>query len=226
MLELALEKRDVDLDLMKHSVPPKKLSKTKQRILDAAVSAFNEQSFDAVTTASLAERLEMSEGNLWYHYKTKADLLAAIQARFIEDWRSAFSGPIVTGDIVQDYARFFRSWMEIVDRYSFVFRDRAEYGAHSPEFANALPDIYGSLRAQLRDLLVTIHKAGGLSMSEDSIDDLVLNIIITSRFYLEFQKESGMNLPVSPTAVTSHHMTLLKPVMDQRLYSFLADALR
>ncbi|MGB3345182.1 MAG: TetR/AcrR family transcriptional regulator [Aequorivita sp.] len=51
---------------------------TKQKIIDSSVKYFNQHGFTAVTLNEIAGHLEMTRGNLTYHYKTKDELLKAI----------------------------------------------------------------------------------------------------------------------------------------------------
>ena len=57
--------------------------KTRERIIALAQTRFNELGYGNVTTAALAAELGISEGNLWYHFKTKRDLLEVISAEFV-----------------------------------------------------------------------------------------------------------------------------------------------
>jgi len=52
--------------------------KTRDRILKAALTLFNERGEAHVSLAQIAGRLGISEGNLWYHFRTKRDLVAAL----------------------------------------------------------------------------------------------------------------------------------------------------
>lgn len=54
---------------------------TKDKIIDLAIQQFNEKGFGAVSLQELAQSLNMSRGNLTYHFKTKALLLEAIADR-------------------------------------------------------------------------------------------------------------------------------------------------
>lgn len=51
---------------------------TKLNIIEEAKAAFNEKSYEAVSLHELAQRLNMSRGNLAYHFKDKDILLKAI----------------------------------------------------------------------------------------------------------------------------------------------------
>ena len=52
-------------------------SKTRDKLLETSLVLFNERGFGAVTTASIAEKSGVLEGSLWYHFRTKKDILVA-----------------------------------------------------------------------------------------------------------------------------------------------------
>ena len=45
------------------------------RILDASRRLFNERGYVGTTTAAIAAEVRITEGNLWYHFRTKLDLV-------------------------------------------------------------------------------------------------------------------------------------------------------
>ena len=51
---------------------------TKQKIIQGSIALFNRKGFAAISLNGLAEELEMSRGNLTYHFKDKDALLTAI----------------------------------------------------------------------------------------------------------------------------------------------------
>jgi len=60
-------------------------SDTRTRILDAALELFSEQGFDGTTLQQIADRLGFTKAALYYHFRSKDDLLHALV------------GPAVTG---------------------------------------------------------------------------------------------------------------------------------
>ena len=49
-----------------------------QRVLDAAVELFAEHGFDGTSLQQIADRLEVTKAAVYYHFRTKDDLLVAV----------------------------------------------------------------------------------------------------------------------------------------------------
>jgi len=68
---------------------------TKSRIHDVALAVFSERGWDGATLREIAERLEITRPALYYHYRSKEDILASIHrdlARSVDgivDWARA-----------------------------------------------------------------------------------------------------------------------------------------
>ncbi|MBL8594525.1 MAG: helix-turn-helix transcriptional regulator, partial [Devosia sp.] len=69
------------------------MTDTKSRILDTALDLFNEQGTAPVTTNHIAEALSMSPGNLYYHYRNKAEIVRGLFARITAAWAANYAIP-------------------------------------------------------------------------------------------------------------------------------------
>jgi AcrR family transcriptional regulator len=190
-----------------------KRGETRKRIIEGARLTFNTQRYGRVTTAVLARELGLAEGNLWYHFQTKRDLLAAIQADFLANTEALLASGEPDEDPVEAYCAFLKSWRDLFSRYLFVFRDRADYGSHSPELIDAFPGLYNLLETRIDHLFGSLAKAGLLHVTGEEIPDLVFNTVLITRFYFEFQAE---RLPVTDesssagaNAAVLRHQTLI-----------------
>lgn len=54
------------------------MNSTKKNILNAALKLFNDRGYSNVTIRMIAQKLDMSSGNLNYHYKKREDILEAL----------------------------------------------------------------------------------------------------------------------------------------------------
>jgi len=204
-----------------------KRGQTKKRIVDAARDAFNTLRYGNVTTALLAERLGMSEGNLWYHYKTKRDLLDAIQSDFAEDVRETVSALSHWDDPVEAYADFLMAWRDLFAKYFFVFRDRGEYGGHSPDLIELFPMLYQAVEASVTAIFDELIKTGKLSVKAEEVPDLAFNAILVTRYYFEFQEERLSNAAEQSnlTDAMLRHMTLFHGRLDPEVAASVTSAL-
>ncbi|WP_326698193.1 TetR/AcrR family transcriptional regulator [Streptomyces sp. NBC_01754] len=60
------------------STPQPRRGNTRQRIQDVALDLFAEQGYDKTSLREIAERLDVTKAALYYHFKTKEDILEGI----------------------------------------------------------------------------------------------------------------------------------------------------
>lgn len=60
------------------STPQARRGDTRQRIQDVAMELFAEQGYEKTSLREIAERLEVTKAALYYHFKTKEDILISL----------------------------------------------------------------------------------------------------------------------------------------------------
>ena len=163
---------------------------TKERIIQRAVDLFNANGFASVSLFELAKELNMTRGNLTYHFKNKEVLLEAIA----EDlWTKIMIERNKTRQLpsfenlhneVQSYYRIQRS-------YAFIFLDY--HVLNHP----AIKDKFRQLtNQQINDCKATIAfaiTAGNMHPEpfEGIYDNLAFNTWLVSFYWLNQQKVRG-----------------------------------
>ena len=63
---------------------------TKDKILNKALEHFNSEVSSNITTNHIAKALDMSTGNLYYHFKNKESIIRTLLQRMIEEYDEVF----------------------------------------------------------------------------------------------------------------------------------------
>ena len=68
--------------------------KTKERILQTTLLLFNDEGEPNVTTVDISHEMDISPGNLYYHYKGKEALIVALYDRFESEMVDILRAPL------------------------------------------------------------------------------------------------------------------------------------
>jgi len=159
---------------------------TRDRILKVALQLIADKGFAATSTREISERLGFTKAALYYHFRTKEDLLAAIVAPAIEDLRMLLgkagprNGPAARRQVVEGYVDLVASHTELI---RVIFDDPSV--RHCGVFAPAIPlhdrltqllsgteVVDSAQRARVRAALGAIH-AALLNAALDDDQDVV-----------------------------------------------------
>ena len=189
--------------------------KTRDKILATSLVMFNQRGFGAVTTASIAEGAGVLEGTLWYHFRTKKDILSAhiallqqVFAKENEAAGSADASVIIDG--------IFRSYDVIWD-FRYLLRDDFKALLNSED--EALVTVQG-----INDVLDQwtegrmLHAANHdlLSFGSDDLGSVSEIILVLGRYWMDFSHKkypeaAGADLRHKGI---SHIFTVLKPYLS------------
>ena len=110
------------------------MSSTKAKIIDSALRLFNEKGFVNVKMRDIANALEISPGNLTYHFPKKEDILEAIHDAIVEERNALLQGVQLIPSIVNIHQQLI-PLMESFSRYRFFYTDILEIIRAYPEIA-------------------------------------------------------------------------------------------
>ena len=166
---------------------------TKSRILEAALVLFNEQGTANVTTNHIAAALNMSPGNLYYHYRNKAEIVRGLFARIAGEWATNYAMPPDTMPSIAMLETMVAGNFQIQTRYRFFFRDLALLLAADPELAAAYRTNRAAGIGNTRFLINRFAEAGVLSSVGDdqALDDLAQLLWLVGDFWLVFKDAGG-----------------------------------
>ncbi len=198
--------------------------KTKDRILAASLALFNENGYDTVTTARIAEEVGISEGNLWYHFRTKKDLVRAHQYSLIRRIDARLAIKSSPGTVLDSYVLFNRLVFEEVWDYQFLYRDQSEFGRTSPELESKVHRVYELTTAMLQKMFRHMIEAGHLAMPEEELAPLADNVWMVVRYWPSFLRETRHIVKLDKAALDAgirHHFALFETHLTAKARAYL-----
>ncbi|MEQ1768536.1 MAG: TetR/AcrR family transcriptional regulator [Devosia sp.] len=172
------------------------MTDTKSRILDAALKLFNEQGSANVTTNHIAEAISMSPGNLYYHYRNKAEIVRALFARIMDEWARNYAVPEGTMPSIPMMESMVAGNFDIQWRYRFFFRDLTMLLRADPDLASA----YRANRRSGHDntlFLIKLFVDAGVTTGPtdpEELQDLAQLLWLVGDFWLVFRDAAGARI--------------------------------
>jgi len=156
--------------------------KTRERIVHNSLELFNQQGERSVSTNHIAAHMEISPGNLYYHFPNKQAIIAELFSEYEVLVDSFLRPPKGRLPGVED-KRFYL--MELLDgmwRYRFLHRDLEHLLDADPELAARYRRFSQHCLIQGMAIYSGFVEAGILHMEKEQIESLTLNawIILTS----------------------------------------------
>ncbi len=99
------------------------MSRTKEKILKQSLILFNDQGLDHVSLRSISNALNMSVGNLQYHFKKREDIIHELYFQLVSTIDIAIEN---SGNTQSKLEEFFETTAAIVNcfyEYRFIFQD-------------------------------------------------------------------------------------------------------
>ena len=206
-----------------------KSSETRRRILLSALTLFNEQGEAHTTTNAIADEVDISPGNLHYHFSKKSTIVSALLAEFQADMRRVLEPPDSENVFLDDFWIFLHLLLEITAAYSFLFRDPETISARYPDVRHALKCLTKGLGAAIELYIRGLVRAGVLNVSADATSTLCGNLVVILLFSATFDKIKGLSADrrdTSAARVASSAISMLLPYVSDEALPPVADLIK
>jgi AcrR family transcriptional regulator len=177
--------------------------KTSEKILLISLDLFNKQGERNTTSVDIANELDISPGNLYYHYKGKDDIINAL----VDSYIARINAISKASDDHEDFYKYLFYCLETMHLFRFLFQNIAEISIQYPGINSKLQRLAKFQRLHLRELLTELQQSGTLSGTSTDID-LLLDIISLTLFQsLNYYQMQGYSL-TDPDIVYRTLMTI------------------
>jgi AcrR family transcriptional regulator len=197
-------------------------SKTKQRILDHAIALFNESGVSAVTTNHIAKQLDISPGNLYYHYPNKEAIIRAIFYRMVEEMETVWlpsksNGTVTPLNALRNVTE--KSYQLMWD-YRFFQREVNALVRSDPELAKYYRKVRKQRWIEMNAFFQSLVESGVLTKAADkeTLSRLIKIGWMITDYWLSFLEVEGRTINrKSVQEGVDLIMTLLRPYLSHKV---------
>lgn len=156
--------------------------KTSERIVQNSLELFNQQGERSISTNHIAAHMEISPGNLYYHFPNKQAIIAVLFSEYEALVESFLRPPQGRAATVEDKRYYLQELLDAMWRYRFLHRDLEHLLDNDPELAARYRRFSQRCLIQGSAIYAGFVSAGILAMDKVQIESLTLNawIILTS----------------------------------------------
>ncbi|MFZ9310198.1 MAG: TetR/AcrR family transcriptional regulator [Arenimonas sp.] len=165
--------------------------KTRNRILDVALRLFNEQGETNISTNHIADELEISPGNLYYHYRNKDDIIEQLFLRFEERMDQALVAPEGRDVTLEDVWLQLHLVFECIWNYRFIYRDIINILSRNRNLRLRFARILKRGSANAQGIMRGLNETGAMRASAAEIEGLATNILVLATFWLNYANVRG-----------------------------------
>lgn len=185
--------------------------RTRDRILATALAQFNLLGEPTVTTSAIAAELEMSQGNLYYHFHNKEEIVNALFGEFEQEMAHLLDTITPPLNEAEDIWFFLHLMFELIWKYRFFYYDISTLmsGNHKVELRfSAL------LRRKEQTAAAICHslwRSGLLQGDETQVTALAANIALVGTFWISYQRALHPRADADIALGVSQVMQLVAP---------------
>jgi len=163
--------------------PPRR---TAERILDHTLELFNRYGEPNVSTTLISAELNISPGNLYYHYPAKEALVNALVERYEQALHEALGAAGPADDAVGAWLlvpQLFRLCWD----YRFLFRDLNDLLTRNRQLETRCQAALTQQTTAVRQRVVRLCAIDGTALNDEEADALATSIVVLLNYWLSFE---------------------------------------
>ena len=168
----------------------KRPRRTRERILETSLDLFNRFGESHITTADIAGEMNISPGNLYYHFRNKDDIIGELYAAYEARVMPLLDDPGGRHVDVEDLWLLLHLLFEHMWAYRFLYRDLDEIASRGRRIGTRIGALLRRSEAAMTELCRGMVAAGSMRASESEITAVARNVVLVSTYWMSFHRLS------------------------------------
>ena len=159
---------------------------TRELILETSLGLFNQYGEPNVTTNHIADEADISPGNLYYHFRSKNDIVVELFKRFLVRFQPLIDIP--EDILLQPEDLWFQLHLsfELKGEYRFLYRNLADLTARVPDLERAMRGLLQREHKAAWNSLSGLEQAGVMQIDSRPKQLLADSILLSLTYWIPF----------------------------------------
>jgi AcrR family transcriptional regulator len=198
----------------------KKPRRTAERILEVTLDLFNRFGEPNVSTTLISAELNISPGNLYYHYPAKDELINSLFQRFDAE---LFDLLLAADNVrnVEDAWFFLHTLFELVWKHRFLYRDLNDLLSKNRRLETHFQFVLKNKQKAMHALLDGLARSGAMRITGEQAAPTATSMVVVVTYWLSFEYVRDPRRALEPEAAAAamgrggyHALALLMPYLD------------
>jgi AcrR family transcriptional regulator len=194
--------------------------RTAERILEVTLELFNRFGEPNVSTTLISAELNISPGNLYYHYPAKDELINSLFDRY----EAALSELLNASDGVRDVEDawfFMHTLFELIWQYRFLYRDLNDLLSKNRRLETHFQGVLKDKTRAMRTLLDGMRRSGAVQIDSREVVATATSMVVVLTYWLSYEYVRDPRRALEPETAQqtllrgAHHVLhLLVPYLE------------
>jgi AcrR family transcriptional regulator len=198
----------------------KKPRRTAERILEVTLDLFNRFGEPNVSTTLISAELNISPGNLYYHYPAKDELINALFDRYEQGLNSLLQAADGVRN-VEDAWLFFHMLFELIWQYRFLYRDLNDLLSKNRRLETHFQFVLKNKSRAVAQVLDGLTLGNTMRIDRRESEPVAASMVVVLTYWLSYEYVRDPRRALEPESAAAalsrgayHVLSLLMPYLE------------
>src|SRR3990167_4841029 len=194
--------------------------RTAERILEVTLELFNRFGEPNVSTTLIPAELNISPGNLYYHYPGKDELINSLFDRYERSLSELLNASDGVRD-VEDAWFFMHTLFELIWQYRFLYRDLNDLLSKNRRLETHFQWVLKNKTRAIKAMLDGMSRSGAVRIDSREMEPTATSMVVVLTYWLSFEYVKDPRNALEPDSAQAallrgaHHvLNLLVPYLE------------
>jgi len=199
---------------------PKKPRRTAERILEVTLELFNRFGEPNVSTTLISAELNISPGNLYYHYPAKDELINSLFDRYEKSLTELLQAADQVRN-VEDAWLLFHMLFELIWQYRFLYRDLNDLLSKNRRLETHFQFVLRNKNQAIQSVMAGLTRGGAMKIETRDMAPVATAMAVVLTYWLSYEYVRDPRRALEPETAgpalargAYHVLSLLMPYIE------------